>query len=440
MSTTVAKSSMKAANCLMLAFRDTCPEAERNLFGQNGSATRVADSGVRFNQTDISNDSITRALRWLLPHAQDYPEEKLRDRLAKEVVESRSAGTQIENAVTDLQARLLRLLAEVSVTSEWLVLMVVRGVAVDSNPISVGGVEFTRMTPDQFRLWGRRVATGTENPPISAGISAYWNQQHSAMLDQAVGTTKVNASDFDHALHRAKKKIAECFDLLRYGMLFLEHTGQPIPQFGVGQPLGGIVYPQQNVCFRLGDPATQTSLSIANASGATLDPADITPGWRQLEEILESEAPPSEMKRRIVTALRWIGQAILSESNSLRIVCYVTAMESLFLLPSESAGKRRKLKERIARLPQIPTCDVHFGEDRIEEAYKSRCRCVHDGDIDATKHDERTAFNIAVQCFHGLLCEARFRQLETLVEVLTEMGIDLENNQKEDDQDEDIQL
>lgn len=436
MATTVAKSCKKAANCLMLAFRDTCPEAERNLSGQIGSATRLADSGVRFNQTSISNDSITRALRWLLPHAKDYPEEKLRDQLATEVVESRSAGTQLENAVTDLESRMRELIAEVSVTSEWLVLMVVRGVAVDSSPIRVAGVEFTRMTLDQFRLWGRRVATGTENPPESAGIFSHWQQQHSAMLDQAVGTTKVHASDFDHALHRAKKKIAECFDLLRYGMLFLEHKGQPVPEFGVGQPLGGIVYPQQNVCFRLGDPATQTSLSIANASGATLDPADITPGWRQLEIILESEAAPSEMKRRILTALRWIGQAILSESNSLRIVCYVTAMESLFLLPSESAGKRRKLKERIARLPQIPTCTVHFGEDRIEEAYKSRCRCVHDGDIDATKYDERTAFNIVVQCFHGLLCDGRFNGLDTLVAVLAEMGVVLDSNPTEDDEDE----
>lgn len=423
MATSKEKACRKGATCLLPAFKDTLPIEERDPGVARGSGTIRSDSGNQYSYTSDSSGSLTSCMRWLLPCARGYPEEKLRQRIQRVVVESRDAGTSIPDASNDLGKRLTELMDSLAVNSPWMVLLGVRGVAVDSQPMQVANVDFRRMTQEEFVLWGRRLMTGLPNPPPTTNPERTWMQQHAALVDQAIAVTQVNASDQEHARHCAKETVSLAFDVLRYGMLFLRFEGQPVPEFGIGQPLGTIVYPEHFFCMRVGQPAMQVGLAIATASGATREPAGIAPGWNEFEALLRKDSDErTEMEKRLVTALRWVGQAALTESNAVRIVCYVTAMEALLLAPIEAKGKREKLKKRISQFRQIPTCMTHFGESEVEKVYKLRCKCVHDGEIEATKNDERLAFNTLVQCFDSLLCDDRFNSFETLAEVHQELG------------------
>jgi hypothetical protein len=236
---------------------------------------------------------------------------------------------------------------------------------------------------------------------------------------QAVAVAQVRASDNEHARCEGHRLIEEAMDLLRYGQITVGWPPEPVPEFGLAAMAAYGYVQSHSLCVRLDKFDMCTNKSVSSGDGALIDHCKRAPAWMLLEKLLQiAPNARTEMQRRIMLGLTWVGQATLAQSNPVRLVALMTALETMLIEESETLGKRTKLAERVAKFPKMIDVNRQVSHAEMDQLYRIRSGCLHAGRAEVAEPDVRLASMAVAQTFNGILSDSALCQLPTLHEIL----------------------
>ncbi len=344
--------------------------------------------------------AIAKAARKLVPLIDFYPLEKWIDHLTTFVVEIKDAGVPLAEVHDGLRARVLDFLHSFAAQGEWEVVYAVKGIDRSGVPFTVAGCVFSQMNDDLFILWGRRFSTGLYRPPEDGPVYQAWFQDEEAIRGQLVATTRVRATDLDHARAKGRSRVEEVIHLLRFGQLVVGFPEQPFPEVGLWERQWRH---DHSIAMRLDKPGFGTHQTLGGPEGNSYSMSRRAPGWEGLERLVQLDlSARSEMQLRLTTALQWIGQAALAPSTPTRLVALVTALEALLIEESESLGKKTKLSSRASKLVGQSEAERRVLVGEIEDIYEARSECVHAGLLDVEKREIAKAARLLAKTIESL--------------------------------------
>lgn len=416
--------TLKAANALIQAFKATIPESESDVVDITAACRRLrGSSGLTYRIDAAGIKAIRVAARRLQERTGTYPLERIEERLAEILVQLRERGTPLNSAHEELRTEMTDLVNQLTNVVSWDVLHAVRGVQPESEPFQVGAATFFHMGDVEFRQWGQRYTTGQSDPAVDAPILQSWIDSEGMLFGQVVAAAKVCAVDDVHAREVGRGAIEEAMDLMRYGQLVGGWPPEPVPEFGLAAMSAYGHVQRHSLMLRLDGSSTSTQKDVAAAQGAVLRYCQDAPAWNELNGLIRKpQSVRTEIECRIVLALTWIGQAATARTESVRLVCLMTALESLLISAHETIGKRRALAARVAGFPQIPTVNRRIDDPDVDRLYRIRSSCLHSGRGIVSVEDVRLACFAVAQVIHGLLCDAKFQSLSQLSEVTVVLG------------------
>ncbi len=423
---TPERASKNAANHLILAYKELQTSDEvRDHDSSEPYYSRRALSGRFFVLNAVCLNAVQNASLKLRDVIGTYPRENARDTILDIVIAVRDKETPLAKAHQELRQEVRRWLDEISHHGEWEVLHAVRGVQTYKEPFKIGHCTFFRMDEQTFYLWGRRFATGKYDPPSDAPLHRSWIDQDSALVGQAIALAGVRAYDSAHARSEGRRIINESLDLLRYGQVTVGWPPEPVPEFGLAALAAHGYVQTQAICVRRDKPAMTSNKSIGAGDGAAITYCQGAPAWQEIEHILLLEPQKrSEMQRRVMLALSWVGQAALASSMPVRLVAFTTAMETLLIEDSECVGKKKKLSVRVPAFPQMKLANQHVDSDAVIKLYGLRSDCLHAGQMEVESEDVGLASLAVAQCFSGLLGQPEYAACLTIGELLAKISPD----------------
>ena len=427
------KAARLVSNQLMGVFRELNQFDTSEDLGFDAHSIRISPLEDRYLFRLKQLDAIDRAARKLVPFIDSYPIEDCVSMLSDFLLEEKDARSLLAEVHSNLQKRILNFISTFDSQGEWEVAQACRGIDIDRVDGPVGPCEFYEMDKERFRLWGQRYSSGNYNPPVTTNVCHSWPQGEQAMMGQVVGVVRVNATTQKHALAKASFRLQETIDLLRYAQLTVEYPTNPFPEIGVGGPRW---HNHHSFAMRVDAPGFASNKAMGGAVGCSVLSCRQAPAWTTLEDILKlGPSERSEMQIRAVTALQWIGQAALAPSSSSHIVALVTALEALLIDVSESAGKRRKLSNRVARLTTNSANDFQVVSTKTDELYRLRSECVHAGLNEVEKAECANAIRTIARTFETLFAKVPFSAEATLAGVLAHISLvrrgDIDDGNKE---------
>jgi hypothetical protein len=154
--------------------------------------------------------------------------------------------------------------------------------------------------------------------------------------------------------------------------------------------------------------------------GPTLTQSPLLEAVSQMLSV-ESEAR-TEMHKRIVTLLTWVGIAVEVESRPVQLISLVTALETLLIQKHESKGKTGRLASRIANLCGNSDAERQKSSEEWVQMAILRNRCVHDGVEDCKEVHVKKIAKVAGRVVEVLLTEEKYRGCKTLKDVVGVLG------------------
>src|SRR5580704_1572504 len=417
--TNADKIAKLAANRLMVAFKEITTEqmpANRVL---EPHGYQRASSGRHWRFDAASLRAVNAAAKVLVHSTDAYPLQRSIDHLQSIIVEETEGGTLIGDVHPRLQSAIRRFLARFETPDEWEVLEAVRGIDPNNGPFSIGVCKFYLMDDEQFRLWLQRYISGNYEPPPETPIHPHCLEEQAAMKGQFVAAARVRAVDAEHARTKARARIEEVLNLLRYGQLVVGYPPEPFPEIGWWLPQR-----QSDHCFtiQLNGSSTSSIRSVGGPIGNSYGVSRRAPAWPEIENILATEASVrDELQRQIVSALEWVGQAALAPTGAIRLVTLMTALEALLLERGEALGKKSKLADRVSRL--IAKSEEHILDvmRRVKQLYGTRSECVRGEPLDIEAHDLRDLSGMIAKVLHSILTEEPWKVAARLTEILKQI-------------------
>jgi hypothetical protein len=407
------KAATQAANWLMFAFKSIVPDN----YSVAAGSFRAGPSGQSFMLKPESLAAISSAARKLAPFLDYFPLEQCFERLASYVVEEKDAGTPLPQVHDRLRKKILLFVQGFASQGEWEVVYAVRAVDCSEGPFTVGPCRVYQMDEQQFRLWGRRRATGRYDPPGNAPLSESWFRQEGALQGQIVAAARIQAIDHEHARAKGRRRIEEVLNVLRYAQLAIGFPEKPFPEVGLSVPQW---WEDHSIVIQLDKPNFGTNKTSVGPVGSPLSISREAPGWNGLEHLLTLDVSArSELQLRLTTALEWIGQAALAPSAPIRLVALVTALEALLIEESESLGKKTKLANRVSRLIGQSEGEQQPIAKEVEEVYETRSECVHAGMVDVEKGALLRTVRLVARVVEAILTRPPYCAANSLEDMLT---------------------
>jgi hypothetical protein len=362
--------------------------------------------------------AIDRAVRYLQYLTGSYPLDSLKSKLETLVLGVWEHCLESGTAHKTLRVEVLNLIDTLSCQGDWEVLHTLRGVAASVVPTTIGCTTIRTMDESLFREWGKRFTTGTVDPPTDTEMSPYWVHEEVAFLGQVVATCNVRAVDAVHAIAEGRRCTQEAVDLIRYRQVADMEFSDPAPDLGLSAISEHEFVAHKSVCISVNEHRASTQ-SYGKRESAIIDSRWPPPAWTELDNLLRIPTTNrSEMQRRMMNGLAWVGQAAIARSNAIRLVALITALESMLIGKSEAMGKRRKISERVSQFPQMRTARRHIDAAEADRLYRLRSACVHSGKTDIADSDVGRASMAVAQTFSGILCDETRADILTLSQVL----------------------
>jgi hypothetical protein len=316
-----------------------------------------------------------------------------------------------DDAVERVALAMKRLLRGLSQRpSAWDVIFPVTGLAVKRRRRSFGRVLFQAANPTTLATIGakgsRIIRAGT-SPERGAFEVVYKDGLREALNGASIASVAVSAVDQESAERIARQVVRESLDALGFCDSLLTPRGISVAPSIDGterEVAAAVVFQDDAGLFRpstfRGRPVDLSALFRKNAPRMA----------RQVSELLRVEQP-SQMQRRILTSLCWVGRANGRVRAAEAFLFYLIALETLILGPDKPGELTYRLRVRGAHLiAKKNTASRKLVSDRIAELYGVRSAIVHKGLRDVSAEQLGSARLYASLAILNVLQSRRIRK------------------------------
>jgi len=409
------KTAKLVANQLMVVFKEAEVANPTEAESMAGYSWHRAPSGLIYLLKAESTAALKRATSKLTSIVDGYPVDQCIMQLKDIVVSEKDMGTPLNQAEDRIRTQVLDFLRRFEKKGEWEVVFATRGIDPNQCTFNIEPCSFYLMDDEQFSLWGSRFYSGKYNPPASTPFNETWLRE-SEMKGQFVAAAKVRAIDHVHAMTKARSRIEEAINLLRYGQLVVGFPENDFPAVGFWIRQW---HHDHSFAVQIDRPNFGTHRRIGGTDGNNYACSNRAPGWSGLAQvILIDRSARNEMQLRLTNALQWIGQAALAPSTSIKLVALVTALETLLFETGESLGKKTKFAKRISALVARIDEDKLKLTKEVEELYRNRSECVHGGEIEVSPPEIERAVRLLARTIEALVTKLPYCTTASLQAIL----------------------
>lgn len=405
-----------AAGLLMDAFRKVVPGGRPNEVGCN----QLGPSGAKYFLPPECLHSISRASDVLIAQCDGFPVEQLAKEFADVVIAVRDRTESAQAAHSAFRAYIAQTLANFRLQTSWRAVAAVSGLDRDMLPLTIGNVVFRLLDDHTFAETGRQLSAASAAPPEDVTVWAEWEQDKLELRNRIVAIVDVEARDQHHARAKSLRTIQHAINAIRFAQFAGPFGHRPYPAIGVSEEPDR---DERSLVFQFGRPAVGMQRALKGLGvvfGRTLQKSPLLDALSKMLAV--RAAARTEMQKRMVAVLTWVGIAVEVESRPVQLISLVTALETLLIQKHESKGKAARLAYRISRV--CGTTDAEH--DDIREGWMQtsslRNQCVHAGLEDCDEvHVKKTA-QLAGRVVETLLTHERYRDCETLKDVVDVLG------------------
>jgi hypothetical protein len=414
------KKIIKKISGMLMSLVRSIRESEQTDDQSSGFYYRVSPVGKTYAFSPNDQMALRDAARKLVPLLDEYTLDECRERLEGMVVEEKDNNLEYLSKIKNIQNKLNDFLSKIaSGGQEWEVVFAVKGIAHNQPPFKVGVCVFQIMDQEHFDLWGRRYSTGHYVPSDNAVVFPDWQRKNAMMLNQTVTVVRVRGVDHHHARSKARRRVEEAIDLLRYGQLVIPaFSDQMFPEVGLfnWQYLNDYIF---SICVdQLGVVTNLSGQGPCNSFTFN----EQAPGWGELDRLLQLDPSlRSEIDIRMISALRWIGLAAIAPNAPVRLVCLITGLETLLIDRSEILGKKNKLIRRISKLISESDSERESWMNRVADLYQTRSECVHGGLLDVERETGDLCVKVLSNTLFGItkiIDKSKIKTVKNLIENL----------------------
>ena len=410
------KPNKTAVGLLMDAFHRVVSGDRPNEVGCN----QLAPSGAKYFLPPECLNSISRASEILIDQCDGFPVEQLAKDLANAVITARDRNESAQAAHGALGNYVSQTLATFQKQTSWRAVIAVSGLDHSILPRTVGTVAFRVMDDRTFTETGKQLSAGSAEPPEHVAVWDEWEQDKLEIRNRVVAFVDVEARDQCHAKAKAYRSIRNAINAMRLVQIAGPCGHRPYPAIGVSDEPDR---DERSLVFRLGRPAVGMQRALKGLGvvfGPTLTQSPLLEAVSQMLSV-ESEAR-TEMHKRIITLLTWVGIAVEVESRPVQLISLVTALETLLIQKHESKGKTGRLASRIAHLYGNSDAERQKSSEEWVQMAILRNRCVHDGLEDCKEVHVKKIAKVAGRVVEVLLTEEKYRGCKTLKDVVEVLG------------------
>jgi len=397
---------------LMAAYKECCPYDPA---GELSVTMFTSTNGTQYGSTvafrAAVKDVAVKCNRWL----DQYPAREFEQKLASIIGDVKDSGVSPTAASQKLLDFLTSFFEKLDQPGLWELVIGVTGIADGQRPFSVGPCDFQIMDSSRLHLWRQRMHSGRYDAP--PGTPAFLDRvgMDRQLLGQWVASVRVHAADSAHAQAKARFRLEETLNVLRHEGFYSMRAHRCV-RVGVGRLDH---WDDSSFCIRIDGNWDVHMAGTGCWSGFTVHEAGLTQAWPAIRTLVEKElCARSELERRVMTALEWVGQSALAPLGPVRLVSLMTALEILVLCEHEALGKRSKLSSRVGRLvASVPrrAADAAVQADRL---YIIRNRCLHDGMTQVDDADIELAHHLVDVVITALLTKEPYCASASLANVL----------------------
>ncbi len=343
---------------------------------------------------DVENEALQILVtdcRW----PATFNPERFRTRVRECSVRLLNEHAKEADSLAAYQGAINQLIDEVQVRKHFTVCVGIRGL--EAKPITVGRCRFKRVTEKQ-------VDGGALGRPECVKRTHVWKR----VIDKMGCFTEVDAVNDRHAAAVARVAIEESLNFLRYIQAKCDSDfGLPVPEIGLepGDAIGWTVTLVHDNATRYPSLGEKAPRPFSHQKFLQLN--QIPESDELLKILSKADAARSDLEKRIILALAWIGQAVLARSHDVRFVCLTTALEAIVLRPKEQ-HVMKYIGARVATLMN--------NEDEgkaAKKAYKSRSDCVHGRGEHPSEHTVTSWCKRVCGVIATLLLEPQFAHLRS---------------------------
>jgi len=406
------KSIKTATGLLTDAFRKVVPGGRTNEVGCN----QLGPSGAKYFLPPECLQSISRASDALIAQCDGFPVERLAKEFVEVVIAVRDRTESPQAAHSAFRECMARTIAGFRTQTRWRALTAVSGLGPDMLPRTVGTVEFRIMDDHTYTETGKRISTGSATPQGDVAMWPEWEQDKLELRNRVVAFVDVEARDPHHARAKSHSTVQHAINAMRFAQIAGPFGHRPYPAIGVSEEPDR---DERSLVFQFGRPAVGMQRALKGLGVVFAPLLEKSTLLDALSKMLAVHAAArTEMHMRMVAVLTWVGIAVEVESRPVQLISLVTALETLLIQRHESKGKTARLAFRIASL--CGSTDAERDEIHEEWIQTSRLRnqCVHTGLEDCDEVRVKKAAKLAGRVVETLLTHERYRDCETLKEVV----------------------
>ncbi|WP_339383180.1 hypothetical protein [Phormidium tenue] len=119
----------------------------------------------------------------------------------------------------------------------------------------------------------------------------------------------------------------------------------------------------------------------------------------------------NKFEQALITAIQWIGRAVIANRREDAFLFYAIALESIVLVDNEKAELSYRLRIRIAHLITSNPKNRKEVVNAVRELYNLRSKLVHDGKYEITDLELNSMKFISIRCIQRLCIDPRFQNI-----------------------------
>ena len=119
----------------------------------------------------------------------------------------------------------------------------------------------------------------------------------------------------------------------------------------------------------------------------------------------------NKFEQALITAIQWIGRAVISNRREDAFLFYAIALESIVLVDNENAELSYRLRIRIAHLVTSNPKNRKEVVNTVRELYNLRSKLVHDGKYEITDLELNSMKSISIRCIQRLCIDPIFQNI-----------------------------
>ena len=119
----------------------------------------------------------------------------------------------------------------------------------------------------------------------------------------------------------------------------------------------------------------------------------------------------NKFEQALITAIQWIGRAVIANRREDAFLFYAIALESIVLVDNEKAELSYRLRIRIAHLITSTPKNRKEVVNAVRELYNLRSKLVHDGKYQITDLELNSMKSISIRCIQRLCIDPIFQNI-----------------------------